>query len=217
MNTPITWRHVPGWFDFDDVYQEAVDRAPSSEAHFVEIGVLCGKSALFMAEAIRKSNKKITFDAVDPLALSLGDFNHIVKTYPALCRNITENNLLDMIQQSSSPDVVTHIIELSGLGDFINLVRASGQQQALTYPAESLDFVYVDAQHTYEDTEQILRAYLPKMRRGGVIAGHDYGTVYPGIEKAVLDVLGDKITVKRQSFIWTNQPRPATGPATTTP
>lgn len=39
---------------------------------------------------------------------------------------------------------------------------------------ESLDFVYIDARHDRASVEEDLRAWYPKVRGGGVVAGHDY-------------------------------------------
>jgi hypothetical protein len=39
---------------------------------------------------------------------------------------------------------------------------------------ESVDFVYLDARHDYWGVLQDLTAYWPKVRRGGIVAGHDY-------------------------------------------
>jgi hypothetical protein len=36
------------------------------------------------------------------------------------------------------------------------------------------DFVYIDANHTYESVTADLNAWYPKVREGGMIAGHDY-------------------------------------------
>jgi len=59
---------------------------------------------------------------------------------------------------------------------------------------ESLDFVYIDANHAYEYALQDLKAWLPKVKIGGFIGGHDYdnnkekikttGAEY-GVQKAV--------------------------------
>ena len=38
----------------------------------------------------------------------------------------------------------------------------------------SLDFVYLDARHDYRSVVEDLAAWTPKVRRGGIIAGHDY-------------------------------------------
>jgi len=39
---------------------------------------------------------------------------------------------------------------------------------------ESLDFVYLDGDHSYKTVQQELPRFYPKVRRGGVLAGHDY-------------------------------------------
>jgi len=38
----------------------------------------------------------------------------------------------------------------------------------------SLDFVYIDARHDYKGVLEDLRSYWPKLRLGGILAGHDY-------------------------------------------
>lgn len=40
-------------------------------------------------------------------------------------------------------------------------------------PDESLDFVWLDDDHTKEHVDQELAELIPKMRRGGLITGHD--------------------------------------------
>ena len=37
-----------------------------------------------------------------------------------------------------------------------------------------MDFVYIDARHDYESVLEDLDAWCPKMKPGGIIAGHDY-------------------------------------------
>ena len=49
------WDKIPGWFDFAELYQGQVDRVNGATAHFVEVGSWMGKSAVFMADAIRRS------------------------------------------------------------------------------------------------------------------------------------------------------------------
>jgi hypothetical protein len=39
---------------------------------------------------------------------------------------------------------------------------------------ESLDFVYIDANHTYEAVKEDLKCWYDKVRVGGVVMGHDY-------------------------------------------
>lgn len=49
-----------------------------------------------------------------------------------------------------------------------------------------IDFVYIDALHTYEGVRDDVRNWYSKVRYGGVIGGHDYGhSCFPGVKKAV--------------------------------
>jgi hypothetical protein len=57
----------------------------------------------------------------------------------------------------------------------------------------SLDFVFIDANHTYEACKADVEAWLPKVKHTGFIAGHDYENPgYPswGVKRAVEEVLG---------------------------
>lgn len=49
----------------------------------------------------------------------------------------------------------------------------------------SVDLVFVDGDHNYEPVRQDLAAWRPKLRAGGILAGHDYSLVYPGVVQAV--------------------------------
>ncbi len=58
-------------------------------------------------------------------------------------------------------------------------------------PDQSLDFVFLDASHTYEDVKNDICLWLPKVRYGGVLAGDDYTDKFSdGVVKAVDEQLG---------------------------
>jgi predicted O-methyltransferase YrrM len=203
----FSWQTVPGWFNFDDVYEEAVASAPADRpSRFVEIGVLFAKSTLFMAELIAQSKKPITFDAVD-------NFAHLgpnAGLHFAELAMLNPKNDVDLALQitslakrgASHLDLATYILKSTPLREHVHLVYSSGQVRAESYPPASLDFVFIDALHTYEDTLSLLRAYLPRIRPGGVLAGHDYlADQYPGVVRAVKETLGD-VPSRRCSFIW---------------
>lgn len=55
-------------------------------------------------------------------------------------------------------------------------------------PDASLDFVFIDADHSYEGCKRDLEAWYPKVREGGLFSGHDYDHPdYPnwGVKRAV--------------------------------
>jgi hypothetical protein len=53
--------------------------------------------------------------------------------------------------------------------------RARSLEAASCLPDESLDWVYIDADHSYEGVKRDLDAYYSKVKPGGFIAGDDYG------------------------------------------
>lgn len=55
----------------------------------------------------------------------------------------------------------------------------------LLLPANSIDFIYLDSDHSYETTRKELLIARDKLAPGGIIAGHDYkdGVFMPGERK----------------------------------
>ncbi len=45
---------------------------------------------------------------------------------------------------------------------------------AKTFPKEYFDWIYIDANHTYNAVKKDLEAWYPKVKKTGIIAGHDY-------------------------------------------
>ena len=51
----------------------------------------------------------------------------------------------------------------------------------------------IDGDHAYERVLADIDVYLPLIRPGGVLAGHDYGDEYPGVAQAVDELLGRRV------------------------
>lgn len=49
----------------------------------------------------------------------------------------------------------------------------------------ALDFVYIDANHSYKFVKDDIREWSRKVREGGIVAGHDYITSDMGVKEAV--------------------------------
>lgn len=54
------------------------------------------------------------------------------------------------------------------------VLRMSSQNAAAKFENESLDWVFIDASHDYHSVLSDLRIWLPRLRPGGLISGHDY-------------------------------------------
>lgn len=55
-----------------------------------------------------------------------------------------------------------------------------------------LDYVFIDAGHFYDDVKSDIEAWLPKIKPGGVMAGHDYSRRFRGVQHAVDERFGAK-------------------------
>ncbi len=77
------------------------------------------------------------------------------------------------------------------------------REQAARVPDESLDFVFIDAGHSYAAVRADIDAWWPKVKRGGWFGGHDYHEHHPGVIQAVQERFGDNRGLVLEPFaIW---------------
>lgn len=68
--------------------------------------------------------------------------------------------------------------------DKVELIKRYSNEAVFYFKDESLDFIYIDANHEYEYVVEDIKLWTPKVKIGGLIAGHDYISS-PGVRKAV--------------------------------
>ena len=81
---------------------------------------------------------------------------------------------------------------------------------ARLFADESVDFVFLDAYHSYEAVKADITHWLPKVKPGGVLAGHDYfgnPAVWPGVRKAADELLSN-FRVSEFCYIYEKPPLP---------
>jgi predicted O-methyltransferase YrrM len=68
----------------------------------------------------------------------------------------------------------------------LRILRMDSALAASMFPDGYFDMVYIDADHRYEFVLLDIKSWLPKVRKGGILGGHDYGCHgTPGVKKAV--------------------------------
>jgi len=61
------------------------------------------------------------------------------------------------------------------LADFnCELIQKMSVEASKDFKDGSLDFVFIDASHLYKHVKEDISAWVPKVRKGGIVAGHDY-------------------------------------------
>jgi hypothetical protein len=63
---------------------------------------------------------------------------------------------------------------ISGHENRAVMVRAASEIAANMFEDNSLDFVYIDANHAYDYVVQDINLWYPKVKEGGYLCGHDY-------------------------------------------
>jgi hypothetical protein len=85
----------------------------------------------------------------------------------------------------------------------VTILRQSSAEAANYFDSNSVDWVYIDGNHTYEFVKQDLQLYFPKVKAGGFICGDDYGIKgwwEGGIMKAVNEFKAEHPNLHFQQF-----------------
>lgn len=162
---------IEGWFDFKRFYREIAEWIPAGGT-WVEVGVYAGKSFSFGIIECLNRGKNIDFVAVD--------------IFP------------DEWIYGKRPDGLTvrdkFEIGMAPLAGKYLVMHMRSVDAAATFADGSLDFVFIDAAHDYKSVCEDIAAWTPKVRPGGIIAGHDYERYYENtVVRAVDEAFGSRV------------------------
>jgi|APGre2960657423_1045063.scaffolds.fasta_scaffold56678_2 predicted O-methyltransferase YrrM len=97
-------------------------------------------------------------------------------------------------------DLVIHAVDLdismfyneeikSKYKDRLIPIKGYSYNVADQLPNNSMDLIFIDADHSYESVKKDILAYTPKLKDNGILSGHDID--YPGVNKAVRELIKD--------------------------
>ena len=76
----------------------------------------------------------------------------------------------------------------SKFGNRVIFVNMTSEQAAkCNFIPNNLDFVYIDSNHAYEFVKKDIKLWWNKVRKGGIIGGHDFKIEYLDVCRAVLE------------------------------
>jgi len=154
------------WFSFPDVYRRLIANS-AIDGKIVEVGSWKGKSTAFLLVEAWNKSPRIEIYAVDTW---LGSQEHADEE----C--IKNETLYDEFLANVKP-VSRQLVPL----------RMTSLKGANFFPDDCLDAVFIDAAHDYENVKADIAAWLPKVKKGGLIGGHDYMCGWPGVDRAVAE------------------------------
>lgn len=160
-----SWRDIHGWFDYEDFYRFLVSEIPDGGS-FVEVGCWLGRSIAAFDSFAKEAKKKVWIDAVD--------------TFCGRPENDEHAAILDAHKGS-----VEHafIDNMKALGVDVAMFTEGSPAAAILFADGTRDAVFIDADHSEEAVSRDIAAWWPKVKPGGILAGHDYDE--PGVNAAV--------------------------------
>lgn len=170
----MTHEGIPGWFGFEKWYDFVAKESPEGAA-LVELGVFCGKSLAYLAQATRQ--KRCQIFGVDTF-LGSPEFTQSVAAAGGRPFN-------DFYPGELAGMCVNHLHAAGVLGDVTLLVSDSARAANL-FAFDSVFSVFVDAAHDADSVERDVKAWWPRLKPGGWIAGDDYDSGFPGVRDGLL-------------------------------
>ena len=119
----------------------------------VEVGVLEGQNA---EEALKWNPEIKELTLIDPWLM----FKDIIGE-------------LDVFDQAAFDNIYLRVKNKFINNPIVKIIRKPSVEAAKDFKDESLDFVYLDDDHTEKAVRAGLSAWMPKLKQGGLMGGHD--------------------------------------------
>lgn len=172
------FEEITGFLNYKEFYQEAVKSA-QDRALFVEIGCFLGKSTSFMGVEIANCNKRIEFHTIDL-------FDYEMYSEP---EKIWYNNSKECKKFKTPFEIFKNNIK--PVSSYVNHFKGDSKKLVENYEDNSIDFLFIDGDHSAEGFKKDLELWYPKVKDGGVFAGHDYD--HPDIRANVKEFFKEDI------------------------
>ena len=138
--------------NFGTLLERILQDAHKEKGNFLEIGG--GSGAFFDHNMARFGHMVENYVIIEPYSL----FSDTKERLPAFAEKVDKWKT----NSSSLTNVVVH-------DDF-----STNSKLIQSFPEGYFDFIYIDGDHSYKGAKSDLINYFPKVRQGGIIAGHDY-------------------------------------------
>jgi len=157
---------------------------------FVELGSWQGNSIVFLSNEIQKYQD---LNDVKIYAVDLFEDTTDVKMKKKYSEKI------DIIRRIYNLNLKKHQLE-----NVIKTIKKDTSKSANDFEDSSIDFCFIDASHDYESVKKDIESWYPKIKRGGIIAGHDYDNYHrKGVIRAVDEFFTDgDVTIFPKTTVW---------------
>lgn len=153
----------------EDLIEYVKQHGDTKKMSMIEIGSYAGESTQMFAKEFE------SVVAIDPF-MNDYDPNDITCSYMKLEK--VYNTFKEVVDRN----------------DNIKHIRMTSDDAVVTLLGVSVDFIYIDGLHTYEQIKKDITNYLPLLKPNCLIGGHDYHTTWGGVIKGINEILGEPDT-----------------------
>jgi predicted O-methyltransferase YrrM len=189
---PSLYKKIDGWMDYENLYNKIATEFLKKGSTFVEVGSWKGKSICYMAELAKENDLDIKLFCVDIFANILNDGLNTYKVEKGNDKSLYFEFLTNLYQN----DVLDKVTPLA----------LFSEDAAKLFKDESIECIFIDADHNEKNIINDLDSWIPKLKKSGIICGHDYAANYgvqPYVDKYFKNNYKDKVIhYPKQCFIW---------------
>lgn len=158
-------RDLPDYaFWFQNAYERLIDQLPTHQpSTWVEVGVYHGSSFCWLGVEVVNRGLPCTLHAVDSFVFGTKDQFY--------------QNIIPIQER---------------MGDRLHVHPVASHIAAKDFAPQSVDVIWIDADHTYNGVALDLVSWWPILKPGGWIGGDDYMPEYEGVIKAVDEFFGHR-------------------------
>ena len=146
-------------------------------AQVVEVGSWMGASTCFIAGGLKGAGSKIF--AVDNFQ-GLSTCGEDAAWYRRHFQKLGANSTLEIFRANFAA------LGFSSRAEPV-VSDSLAAAQLLAVKRGAIDFVFIDGDHSYDACKADIAAWAPFVRRGGVIAFHDFGSRADGVTRAIFE------------------------------
>ena len=174
------------WFNYAGFYDHIINEYDFKT--FVEVGVWKGHSIIHLAKGLKDR------PGIEIYAIDLWD-----ETYKYDGVNHGSAELHE--QRRYLYEIYNTNVINADVRGMIKDHKECSWEAANNFEDETLDFVFIDAGHDYDEIIKDIDAWLPKVKKTGIISGHDYHNTHCGVKQAV-DEKFSKYPIYSEGICW---------------
>jgi predicted O-methyltransferase YrrM len=190
-----------------EALEKVVKKVLKERIMIAEVGSWKGMSTSVLAKAVGDYNGKVF--AIDHWMGSKGVPHH------------EQAKIVDVYS------IFKHNMHVLGVWDIVHPLVMDSKIASQIFADGILDLVFIDADHRYQSVKEDILCWLPKLKNGGILCGHDCEGYYskypskiqkmidehlendyipnvchPGVVKALHDYFQEKYSIMPNSVVW---------------